>query len=83
MPVEPDGAEDTARASPPRRSMSTSAVSPDIDSGTTDEPFTVHKERGEQGGHQYLRCRDCKREVIGNDFDRLIHAPGCRHRRTP
>ena len=80
MPVEPDGAEDTARASPPRRSMSTTPATPEINSGTTAEPYTVHVEPRSQGGNQYLRCRDCKREVIGDDFSRLHHKPECKHR---
>ena len=59
--------------------MSISPTTPDIDSGTT-EPYTKHYEPPAQGGSKYLRCRCCGREVIGDDFSRLTHKPGCRHR---
>jgi len=65
--VKSDGARDTARASKPG-SMLTSPISPDIHSGTSRaQPYFNRKEHGKQGGGQYLRCRDCRREVI-SDF---------------
>jgi len=62
--VKSDGARDTARASK-EGSMPTSSISPDIHSGTTTEQvYTIHKERGEQADNRYCCCQDCKSEVI-------------------
>lgn len=50
-----------------------------VGTDTENQPFTVHREPADQGGNQYLKCKCCKREVIGDDFSRLNHREGCRH----
>lgn len=92
--VKLDGAGDTARTSPTRRSMSklesvgvestgtTTAESPIKTNPTIDwdGPFCERNAYDTLTGYTFVRCPDCEIEVLTGRRDHATHRPECGHR---
>jgi hypothetical protein len=56
------------------------AILDEDDATEEHDAFTYHTEPIEQGGKEYARCTDCKREILTSiGEDKLDHADGCSH----
>ena len=42
-------------------------------------PFTGYNKHGRPTGHAYVRCADCRIEVVTSQREHATHQPGCGH----